>query len=116
MPRARRGLASPASSTLAALSLAVDSMPFDHPLPALPADVDFWSLRFVEERMRNAIAVRKNVAHAVRRVTTDRGVMATVYADGGYGYAATGDTSPAGLARGARARRGVGARDRPARR
>ena len=30
--------------------------------------------------------------------STDRGAMATVYADGGYGYAATGDTSPAGLA------------------
>ena len=29
---------------------------------------------------------------------TDRGAMATVYADGGYGYAATGDLSPAGLA------------------
>ena len=27
----------------------------------------------------------------------DRGVMATVYADGGYGYAATSDLSPAGV-------------------
>jgi predicted Zn-dependent protease len=29
---------------------------------------------------------------------TDRGVMASAYVDGGYGYAATGDLSPAGIA------------------
>ena len=41
--------------------------------------------------------MRKNVA-LPPAFARDRGAMATVYADGGYGYAATGDTSPAGLA------------------
>jgi predicted Zn-dependent protease len=71
-------------------------MPFDGPLPAFDVRADFWSLRFVEERSET-FAVRKNVAMPYQ-AATDRGVMATVYADGGYGYAASGDTSPAGLA------------------
>jgi len=71
-------------------------MPFDGPLPSFDVRADFWSLRFVEERSES-YAVRKNVAMPFVG-STDRGVMATVYADGGYGYAATGDTSPAGLA------------------
>jgi predicted Zn-dependent protease len=71
-------------------------MPFDGPLPAFDVRADFWSLRFVEERSE-MFAVRKNVAMPYT-ASTDRGVMATVYADGGYGYAATGDTSAAGLA------------------
>ncbi|HTQ00751.1 MAG TPA: TldD/PmbA family protein [Casimicrobiaceae bacterium] len=71
-------------------------MPLDSPLPAFDVRADFWSLRFVEERSES-YAVRKNVAMPFS-ACTDRGVMATVYADGGYGYAATGDTSPAGLA------------------
>jgi predicted Zn-dependent protease len=71
-------------------------MPFDGPLPALDVRADFWSLRFVEERSET-FAVRKNVAMPYQ-ASTDRGVMATVYADGGYGYAASGDTSPTGLA------------------
>ena len=58
-------------------------------------EVDFWSLRFVEERCET-YAVRKNVAMPFV-ASTDRGVMATVHVDGGYGYAATSDTSPAGL-------------------
>ena len=37
--------------------------------------------------------------------------MATVYADGGYGYAATGDTSPAGIEAALERAAGVGARD-----
>ena len=45
----------------------------------------------------DSYAVRKNVALPFS-ASTDRGVMATVYAGGGYGYAATADTSPAGLA------------------
>ncbi len=64
-------------------------------LASLARDTDFWSLRIVEETSET-YAVRKNVAlppFACR----DRGAMATVYADGGYGYAATGDTSPAGI-------------------
>ena len=57
---------------------------------------DFWSLRLVDES-NETYSVRKNVA-LPPFVCRDRGAMATVYADGGYGYAATGDTSPAGLA------------------
>jgi predicted Zn-dependent protease len=70
-------------------------MPFEGPLPPLDVRADFWSLRFVEESSE-CYAVRKNVPQPLA-VATDRGVMATVYADGGYGYAATSDTSPAGL-------------------
>ncbi len=67
-------------------------------LPALASfarGTDFWSLRIVEETSET-YAVRKNVA-LPPFACSDRGVMATVYADGGYGYAATGDTSPAGI-------------------
>ena len=72
-------------------------MPLDRALPVIDIDADFWSLRFVEETSDSYI-VRKNVALPL--VTSlDRGVMASVYAGGGYGYAATGDTSPAGLRR-----------------
>ena len=72
-------------------------------LPPLRLDADFWSLRLVDETLRDPTrCARTSRCPSSRR--TDRGAMATVYADGGYGYAATGDTSPAGLARGARAR------------
>jgi predicted Zn-dependent protease len=60
-----------------------------------PPAVDFWSLRMVEETSET-YTVRKDVALPLC-AAIDRGAMATVYADGGYGYAATGDTSPAGL-------------------
>ena len=70
-------------------------MPLDAPLPSFAVRADFWSLRFVDERSES-YAVRKNVAMPYV-ASTDRGVMATVYVDGGYGYAATGDTSSAGL-------------------
>jgi len=71
-------------------------MPFDGPLPAFSIRADFWSLRFVDERSES-YAVRKNVPMPLAAIT-DRGAMASVYADGGYGYAATSDLSPAGLA------------------
>jgi predicted Zn-dependent protease len=58
--------------------------------------VDFWSLRIVEET-GESFTVRKDVA-LPPFACADRGAMATVYTDGGYGYAATGDTSPSGLA------------------
>ena len=64
-------------------------------LPAFDIDADFWSLRFVCET-GESFCVRKNVAQPLAAFT-DRGVMATVYADGGYGYAATADTSDDGL-------------------
>ena len=60
-----------------------------------PSNVDFWSLRVVEEASEN-YAVRKNVALPLC-AATDRGAMASVYAGGGYGYAATSDLSAAGL-------------------
>ena len=58
-------------------------------------DADFWSLRFVEETCES-FSVQRNVQQPWA-VSTDRGVMASVYAGGGYGYAATADTSPQGL-------------------
>jgi predicted Zn-dependent protease len=65
-------------------------------ISSLARSTDFWSLRLVEETSE-CLTVRKNVA-LPPFTCTDRGAMATVYANGGYGYAATGDTSPAGLA------------------
>ena len=64
-------------------------------LPRLDVDADYWSLRFVEETGQS-FAVRKNVAQPLS-LLTDGGVMASVYAAGGYGYAASADTSDAGL-------------------
>ena len=64
-------------------------------LAALARGADFWSLRIVDETSES-YTVRKNVA-LPPFACSDRGAMATVYADGGYGYAATGDTSPAGI-------------------
>ena len=77
-----------------------------------PAAVDFWSLRIVEETSET-YTVRKNVALPFC-AAVDRGAMATVYAGGGYGYAATSDISRRGPARRARACRRLGARDRDA--
>ena len=65
-------------------------------LPPLSLDCDFWTLRRVDE-VSESFAVRKNVA-LPHSACTDRGAMATVHAGGGYGYAATGDVSPSGLA------------------
>ena len=59
--------------------------------PDVDIRADFWSLRFVEETSAS-YAVRKNVPLPFA-AATDRGVMASVYVDGGYGYAATSDTS-----------------------
>ncbi len=74
-----------------------DSVRFPPPGFTAPRlEADYWSLRFVDEASE-AYAVRKNVA-LPPAFAHDRGVMATVCAGGGCGYAATGDTSPAGLA------------------
>ena len=70
-------------------------MPFEGPIPDVDLRCDYWSLRFVEE-VSESYCVRKDVPQPLA-VVTDRGAMATVYADGGYGYAATSDVSPAGL-------------------
>ena len=58
-------------------------------------DADFWSVRLVAEESETC-TVRKGVPLPLS-ASTDRGAMATVYAGGGCGYAATGDTSAAGL-------------------
>lgn len=72
-----------------------DFLSFDARASVPRIDADFWSLRFVEEACE-AFAVRKNVPQPWA-LATDRGVMASVYAGGGYGYAATADTSPRGV-------------------
>src|SRR4029434_3133153 len=69
-------------------------------LASLAPAVDFWSLRLVEETSES-YTVRKNIALPLC-TATDRGAMASVYAGGGYGYAATGDTSAAGFRAGVR--------------
>ncbi|MCP3992010.1 MAG: TldD/PmbA family protein [Actinomycetia bacterium] len=63
---------------------------------ALPLDVDYASVRFSEER-GEYLSVRRGV---VEPVTTnlDAGVMVTVWAGGGHGYAATSDLTVEGLA------------------
>ena len=71
-------------------------MPFDKPVPDFDFRADFWSLRFVEETCAS-YAVRRNIPLPFA-AAADRGVMASVYVDGGYGYAATSDRSKAGLA------------------
>jgi len=68
-------------------------MPLD--LPRLSIDADYWSLRFVDQ-VATTCTVRRNVPLPLERAH-ERGVMATVYADGGYGYAATPDLSRAGI-------------------
>ena len=72
-------------------------MPDPDPVSQLPGDfhADFWSLRFTSETCES-FAVRRNVPQPWS-IAIDRGAMASVYADGGYGYAASADTSPAGL-------------------
>ena len=72
-----------------------DILSFDARASVPALDADFWSLRFVEESSE-AFAVRKNIPQPWS-LATDRGVMASVYAGGGYGYAATADTSPRGV-------------------
>ncbi len=72
-----------------------------HPLEerfrsALPADVDYASIRF-NERRGEYLLVRQGVVEPVT-TSLDAGVMVSVWAGGGHGYAATSDLSPAGLA------------------
>jgi len=60
---------------------------------------DFWSLRVVEER-DDHLAVRRGVVQPPR-TGIDLGVMVTIAAGGGLGYAATCDLTAGGLARAA---------------
>ena len=61
---------------------------------AAPAGVRHWAVRGVSERSEQ-LSVRQNIAEAPS-LTRDEGVMVTVI-DGGLGYAATPDSSEAGL-------------------
>lgn len=61
---------------------------------AAPAGIQHWAVRGVSERSEQ-LSVRQNVAEAPSR-SRDEGAMVTVI-DGGLGYAATSDTSEAGL-------------------
>jgi predicted Zn-dependent protease len=63
-------------------------------------DVDFCSLRFVDER-HEFLQVRQNVLQPVQ-ASVDRGAMITVIHGGGLGYAATTDLTESGLAQAAR--------------
>ena len=69
--------------------------PLSYDFAALAPRADFWSVRYVEEASES-LTVRNDVA-LPPAFAVDRGVMATAYADGGYGYAATSDVSPAGV-------------------
>ncbi len=62
---------------------------------ALPTSVDHASARFVDERSQ-LVQVRQGVLDPVR-THADVGVMITVWAGGGSGYAATSDLTPSGL-------------------
>jgi predicted Zn-dependent protease len=56
---------------------------------------DFYSLRVIDERNEH-LSVRRGVVQPPH-VTYDSGAMITVWCDGGVGYAATSDLTPAGL-------------------
>lgn len=62
---------------------------------ALRSGASFWSLRYVDDEVE-ALAVRDGVVQPPRR-GRDRGAMLTAAVAGGWGYAATGDLSTAGL-------------------
>jgi predicted Zn-dependent protease len=57
----------------------------------LNPQVDFWSARTVETFVEELV-VRQNVLEPVKH-TTDKGLMITVFDQGGFGYAATPDIS-----------------------
>ncbi len=62
---------------------------------ACPSAVAFASLRYVQE-ITEVIGMRRGVLEPIDK-TIDRGVMVTVFANGGMGYAATADLSLSGL-------------------
>ncbi len=62
----------------------------------LPSDVDHASARLVSERSES-LSVRRGELEPVSTVI-DRGVMIAIWHQGGLGYGATSDLSPAGLA------------------
>ncbi len=62
---------------------------------ALRSTAPFWSLRAHDET-RELLAVRQDTVEPPR-LSVDRGAMLTAVTEGGYGYCATSDLSPAGL-------------------
>lgn len=67
----------------------------NHAHQAAPAGVDHWAVRGVSERSQRLL-VRQDIAQSPALLRDD-GAMVTVIAGGGLGYAATSDTSVAGL-------------------
>ncbi|HKX38373.1 MAG TPA: DNA gyrase modulator, partial [Burkholderiales bacterium] len=63
--------------------------------PRLRSSAPFWSLRLHEEKTEH-LAVRQDTLEPPR-YSIDRGAMLTAVTEGGYGYCATSDLSPAGL-------------------
>jgi predicted Zn-dependent protease len=61
----------------------------------LRSGAPFWSLRVTDES-REHLAVRQDTIEPPR-LSTDRGAMLVAITDGGYGYCATSDLTPAGL-------------------
>ena len=61
----------------------------------LKSTADFFSVRFVQEQSER-LAIRQNILQEVDQ-SLDTGAMVTVIHAGGLGYAATSDTSTAGL-------------------
>ena len=61
----------------------------------LPGDVDYASVRLVDERSEH-LTVRRNQLEPIFN-EFDTGVMISIWNDGGLGYAATTDLSEAGL-------------------
>jgi predicted Zn-dependent protease len=64
-------------------------------LPALRSRAPFWSVRF-HEQSSQTFAMRQDTPEPPR-LALDRGAMVTAMVEGGAGYCATGDLSPAGL-------------------
>jgi predicted Zn-dependent protease len=62
---------------------------------SLRSSAPFFALRYVEET-REVLAVRQDTPEPPR-LHVERGVMITAITEGGYGYCATSDVSPAGL-------------------
>ena len=71
---------------------------------ALPTDVDYASVRLVDERSEH-LTVRQHELEPIYNAY-DTGVMISIWNEGGLGYAATADLSDAGLARAVAAARG----------
>jgi predicted Zn-dependent protease len=66
-----------------------------HARQAAPAGVSHWAVRGLSERSQR-LMVRQGIAQSPT-LMRDEGAMVTVIASGGMGYAATSDTSVAGL-------------------